>query len=1060
MPNLLHLSDLHFGYEDATATRQRAESLDLLVKELAKLDERWRPGILVISGDLAYRGKASEYAKLAEWLTKKLFPATGLTAANCVICPGNHDIDRDAAFSLLDRAQDARKADAVLRPERLADGFARPFAAFVKFAADFGIPAPLLDGQPNYLAGVREAGGIRFICANSAWFCRDGTDRGQLWLGLPQLRLMQLMHEDEYDTEQVTVAVLHHPPGWLADAECDSYDGRPGAYRYLGERAHVILSGHTHGAIERPNRLYDRARSFAGGAAYDNHQYRNNFSVLKIDPARRTVIRQPWELDPRRPKWEEKEPQKYSLGIDKIETPTRGQANPAKYFTWLQGETRSIELNELRGAPDKAPPPAIDTLFIKLTTANTGKDSTTPGRPEPMPLEEALRNHRRLVIEGKPGCGKTTFVRWIAWMLCRPGGPPPNLAWLAGFPIWVRIRDLDECVPKTPKDRRPGDPRAAADPRWIAHFLASNAEWGLDAAFFENKLRAEDTVLLLDGLDEAGNEPRRLNMVKMIRKAAGMYGCRIVVTTRPGVHEGRATLKEFGLSSIDELEDPAIDGFLSRWCLWLRLGEKSSAQKYYEELRKAVAVPGIRHLARNPLMLTSLAVLHNRRNQLPEQRVKLYEQILDWLAEQTVDKHPQYRKDALLERLGLLALGMLESQGGQKLRIGIGDAAALLTRRGSPAPMSQFLEDAQVDSGIITLHGKEIAFWHRSFLEYLAARTMRDLPDSQIPPRAREMLYSAEGREVLPLLAGCLAESAKQRLSLLFEDLTRHAVSQKLLERKAHAAGVLGKMLRDVAPFEYELSGPAAEQYGELRDAVMAIFEKGKAGDIGLKTRVAAAEALDQASQTRLPTPGEEAYWKKIEAGTYTIGGDKKAFQSLPKKSVTVAGFRIGRFPVTVWEYGKYLDETGAEATPDWDAQSGHPGRPVVKVTWHQAQEYCLWAGCKLATEEQWEVAARGSEGRICPWGPEEPDEYRANFANKVGQPTPVGMFPDGDTPEGVADMAGNVWEWTRSDFDKERKSVRGASFVSEAIYLRAAYRYRSVPDYGNGYFGFRCVRE
>jgi len=664
------------------------------------------------------------------------------------------------------------------------------------------------------------------------------------------------------------------------------------------------------------------------------------------------------------------------------------------------------------------------------------------------------------VIEGKPGCGKTTFVRWVAWMLCRPGGAPGNLLWLAGFPIWVRISELDQYIARTLESRIAGDPATAVDPRWIAHFLASHRGWDLDEAFFADQFRADDTVLLLDGLDEAGNQQRRVDMVKLIREAAGQYGCRIVVTTRPGVHEGRATLEGFGLASIDDLDDAGIDGFLLQWCRWLKRGEETAAQKYFAEVRQAVAVPGIRHLARNPLMLTSLAVLHFRRNRLPEQRVKLYEQILDWLAEQAVDKHREYKKDALLERFGWLALGMQEWEGGQKLSLGIDDAAALLAPGEPLAPMRRFLEQAQIDSGIVTLRGGEIAFWHRSFQEYLAARTMADLPDAKIPPRAREMLYSAEGREVLPLVAASMAENAKQRLTLLFEDLTRHAASQGHLERKAHAAGVLGNMLVDVAPFEYKLSGPAAKQYSELRDTVMAIFEKGKARQIGLKTRVAAAEALDQASQERLHTPREAAYWKEIKGGTYTLGGDSKAYQSMPKKSVKISGFGIGRFPVTVWEYGKYLEEKRAEAPPNWDEQRKHPGRPVVSVTWRQARDYCLWAECKLPSEEQWEAAARGAEGRIFPWGAEGPDEYRANFDGKVGEPTPVGMFPDGDTPEGVADMAGNVWQWTGSDFDKENKCVRGASFSSGATLLRAAYRYWVGPVYWNVFRGFRCVRE
>jgi formylglycine-generating enzyme required for sulfatase activity len=305
-----------------------------------------------------------------------------------------------------------------------------------------------------------------------------------------------------------------------------------------------------------------------------------------------------------------------------------------------------------------------------------------------------------------------------------------------------------------------------------------------------------------------------------------------------------------------------------------------------------------------------------------------------------------------------------------------------------------------------------------------------------------------------------MAEKAKQRLSLLFEDLTRDAVSQKHLDRKAHAAGVLGNMLADVAPFEYKLSGPAAKQYGDLRDAVMAIFEKGKAREVGVKTRVAAAEALDKASQARLHTPREAAYWKEIGGGRFAFGGDSEAFQSVPKESVTFGGFRIGRFPVTVWEYGKYLKKTGTVAPPEWERQRRHPGRPVVNVTWYEARDYCAWAGCHLPTEEQWEFAACGAEGRIFPWGRDEPDEYQANFNSMVGEPTPVGMFPDGDTPAGVADMAGNVWEWTRSDFDKGTKCVRGACFDDGAFDLRAASRVRVEPGARGGGLGFRCVRE
>ncbi|MCP5118866.1 MAG: hypothetical protein GY953_49265, partial [bacterium] len=226
-----------------------------------------------------------------------------------------------------------------------------------------------------------------------------------------------------------------------------------------------------------------------------------------------------------------------------------------------------------------------------------------------------------------------------------------------------------------------------------------------------------------------------------------------------------------------------------------------------------------------------------------------------------------------------------------KLQIGIETAAHKIQRADlSAEEAGEFLEQAHVDSGIITLAGAEIAFWHRSFQEYLSARTLAGFGDAKLHERASGFLYSPEGRELLPLLAGRMAVSARERLDDLFEKLTGEAVTQKRLERKAHAAGVLGNMLADLAPAKYALSGAAEKQFGKLRNSVMAIFEKGKTKGIGLKTRVAAAEALDQASQSRLRTPGDRDYWVAIRKGTFSIG-DPEAFQSLPVKSVTVPAF-------------------------------------------------------------------------------------------------------------------------------------------------------------------------
>jgi len=174
---------------------------------------------------------------------------------------------------------------------------------------------------------------------------------------------------------------------------------------------------------------------------------------------------------------------------------------------------------------------------------------------------------------------------------------------------------------------------------------------------------------------------------------------------------------------------------------------------------------------------------------------------------------------------------------------------------------------------------------------------------------------------------------------------------------------------------------------------------------------------------------------------------------------------------VTVFEYEKYLD--GCQIDPDsewkervgWEEQLEHPSRPVVCLTWHEADEYCRWAGGRgLPTEAEWEYAARGKapddgKARKFPWGDADPGDNTANFEGSWGKhPTPVELFPLGATEKtGIQDMAGNVWEWTGS---KNAEVLRGGAYDDGATDLRCAYRFRVGPDYWVNYIGFRCLRE
>jgi calcineurin-like phosphoesterase family protein len=334
--NVLHLSDLHFGLEGdpkiaPTAIAQRQNALKPLIKLLAGLESDWRPAIVAVSGDIGWRGAATDYKAAAIFLTE-LVDTLGLPRERLILCVGNHDIDRTATSGMLPPPSD-READDWLRVERL-DNLARPFAAYTEFCVELGLPPLRIGNASHRLVGQRDVLGLRFVVLNSAWFCRGDSDKGKLWIGLPQLELMQshdqLVDPDQADNGSITIGLLHHPREDLNDAENNSYGNRPATYRYLAERSHLLLFGHVHGAIEMATRYHQAAYGISGGASYADGTYRNNFSILRIAPGSRDVWRRSFEFEPRFREWCEFD--KKALSLLRAQSVAHRVVIPAVHF--------------------------------------------------------------------------------------------------------------------------------------------------------------------------------------------------------------------------------------------------------------------------------------------------------------------------------------------------------------------------------------------------------------------------------------------------------------------------------------------------------------------------------------------------------------------------------------------------------------------------------------------------------------------------------------------------------------------------------------------------------
>ena len=218
---------------------------------------------------------------------------------------------------------------------------------------------------------------------------------------------------------------------------------------------------------------------------------------------------------------------------------------------------------------------------------------------------------------------------------------------------------------------------------------------------------------------------------------------------------------------------------------------------------------------------------------------------------------------------------------------------------------------------------------------------------------------------------------------------------------------------------------------------------------------------------------------------------EKYAFDAeVPQHKVYLSKYQISRYEITNAQYRAFVEATnrptprGQQGEEIWkDDNFNADTQPIVGVTWFDAQAFAEWIGGSLPTEAQWERAARGTEGRIYPWGDEQPKaRHYANFARRYNHPTPVGHFSNGTSPDGIADLAGNVWEWCLDEFDhsfyqqNKRKVqrnplnlrfrdvlrvrvIRGGGWDVGSTFLRSALRSSFYPLDSTHTIGFRVVR-
>jgi formylglycine-generating enzyme required for sulfatase activity len=718
------------------------------------------------------------------------------------------------------------------------------------------------------------------------------------------------------------------------------------------------------------------------------------------------------------------------------------------------------------------------------------------------------RGIQTLVVLGQPGSGKTTLLRQL---LLRTARDPGDLGLGAGtLPLLVPLRLVD-----------------AAEDLTIALRRILQADLlRLPKDFFDEPLESGRALLLLDGLDEVATAGDRERVARWIDEQRGLFAaCPMVVSARFAGYTGNARLTPPHLeASLERFREAEIHAFLERWFVTVEttLGQPTDffrergRETAADLARRILEAPEILALATNPLMLQIIALVHRDRGALPERRVELYDECTNVLLEHW-DRAKAGLDIPLTAREARRVLQPIAYWMHQEPERRFASSRQLLPllRQGLAAlprkkvEAEEFLTAIRDRSGLFVGHGvDEYGFQHLSFQEFLAAREVRRRE------RYRDLVRrygESWWREVTRLLMGlddppCFVPFMKSLVAserfLRHHDLTAACIQDAFEPSSAPFLAALRATLgksrkrRDLGALQYHLllalrALPRARLEGAVavlqRAARLAATDEARALATELLAGLGVEVAPEKDEQSGLATVvfnRDATELVLIPGGEFVAGAEEEVDN--PPRRMRLPSFYLARHPVTNAQYAEYLKAHSDAPKPEhWDDERfNQPQQPVVGVSWDEAAAYCRWAGLRLPTEWQWEKGARGpapaggTKGHRFPWGDEHPDESRANFGGTVGRPTPVGSYPSGASPYGLLDMAGNVWEWTASEYSRdplesrearqtrrrgspsEPRSVRGGSFGDEAQILRAAFRYFNFPVYRGGLLGFRCAQD
>ncbi len=860
-----------------------------------------------------------------------------------------------------------------------------------------------------------------------------------------------------------------------------------------------------------------------------------------------------------------------------------------QYLKRLSQRCNVLPLAALGGDEGTGEEVSLDQIYIDLDTQTRvplsekrkAKRQEAFSREEDHPLSalEAATQHRRLALLGDPGSGKSSFVRYLAvWLaeacLGQRAAPP---GWEEGLlPVLVTLRELTPRLAGlalegiTEKDRH----RQLLATMWgqwraeLEDLRASGFAQGLEEALTDGQV-----VLIFDGLDEVPEKLRR-RVRESVKAVQGEYPTvwRVIVTCRKRSYTGSTVLPGFTAHTLAPFDSDRIARFVKAWYsaqVALDRMDQDKARKKAQDLEAVALSRELGELSPNPMLLTTMAIIHQRDVGLPNERVRLYARVVEVLLSRW-QKHKgipvskaleEVLKDdlklrSILERLAFEVhqLQAAQGEGSNLLRkdvLGLLEQPAYLKDAGLA---SEFLDYVDQCAGLLIGHGggeegqkpQIYSFPHRTFQEYLAGCQMVSGRGRSI---AREYWKRTEEGDYWYLAACMGAEELRYNVRNGIEmllDLAYALCPAATPDRKAAWRAILwsGQMAALVGQGEVQRDQERPEGGQVYLDRLLPrLVQILQGNQLGAIERAEAGRVLARLDDPRPEVVTIDAMrFCLVPAGPFWMGeGDEEHLNECLDYD-----YWIARYPVTNAQFAAFIKAGGYRKAHYWREAEAHgfwkggqvQGRwdneprdrpvdysepfnlsnhPVVGITWYEALAFSRWlterwrmddllADCwkvRLPSEAEWEKAARGGveipvevitrnvdtlkgahelclaknpePKRLYPWD-DSADPNRANYdRTNINASSAVGCFAQEATPYGCLDMAGNVWEWTRSnhnhypyiptdgreDFSASPdvwRVLRGGAFGDVEAGLRCAVRDGGDPGDRNRYDGFRLV--